>query len=300
MNKIIFIFLVIFLYFIHHKIKKEYFSNKLIDFSKIKKENDKYNNNIILYVKGGLGNKLNFINYFYPIANRLKRKVFIYWFKYSGINIDFDELFTQPKLNFINIKKINNYHTLNKYYINKNSNNNKNHKPLKDINKDKNKTIVVEDWGIWDMDEKNDYFYKALQIYPSIYEKIDNIFFNKKIIGVHIRCGDLNKCDNFYLKKITYLIDKLIKQNTGYKVFIMTDDEDLKNKYKIKYDAFTYNIKLSKSKNISPIRNTKEGITDSVLELYSLSLCYILIGSKSTSFFHAAKQISKSKQIYYF
>ena len=69
----------------------------------------------------------------------------------------------------------------------------------------------------------------------------------------------------------------------------------------------TSNIKLLKnenfdiSKSTNPLRNTEQGIIDSVVDLFCLSYCQKLIGFKIGTFFYSAIEMSNLKKddIYY-
>ena len=64
----------------------------------------------------------------------------------------------------------------------------------------------------------------------------------------------------------------------------------------------TSNIKLSPNENkINAMRNTEQGIIDSVVDLFCLSYCQKLIGFKIGTFFYSAIEMSNltKDDVYY-
>lgn len=126
-------------------------------------------------------------------------------------------------------------------------------------------------------------------ILPNIIkEKINYItkkFENKKILGMHIRTQDGGFKDTFNIKKIYNFIENFIHINPEYYIYISIDniekEEIIVDKYKEKImvmDAPFGNSYRDK------INSNKYGLMNGLCELYILSKCNKIVGTKSSSF----------------
>ena len=296
--------------------KKETFNNKIIKknhknttFSSSIKENNTYKKKLIILTNGGIGNRLSFISNIYEKANKLKRKVYIYWTVNRSLKCHYNKLFSEPKLNMINNIDSN----INVYYIHKTNikhfkmikNNNK--YPITKINDDKNDVVCVADF----IENKSNDLLKIIKPSNIVKKQIDNFFSkNKKIIGIHIRCSDRFNClKQPLLNNIKKTIHDIHNKYPEYLLFLATDDVEIRNILKKIYrkKIITSNIKLLKNKNFdiskstNPLRNTEQGIIDSVVDLFCLSYCQKLIGFKISTFFYSAVEMSnlKKEDVYY-
>ena len=104
------------------------------------------------------------------------------------------------------------------------------------------------------------------------------------------------------ITKINNKIEKVVKLYPNYKIFLATDElkarEMLTQKFKDK--IITQKIKLSSTNKFnSEIRNTEIGIINSVVDLFCLSYCNILVGFDASSFFRMAINMSNTDKIFY-
>ena len=204
----------------------------ITDFSDIYNENIKYKKKIILTPEGGIGNRINLINFFYPYANKLKRKVYVNWKKTKGLNCDFKTLFYLPEFNLysnnFNNKKIN-------VYTSNISNGTeymetfiKNKKHIHELEYDKDDIV---EFTAFELKSKQNFFYKKLKPGHIVKKQIDNFFpKNKKIIGIHIRCSDRFNClKQPLLNNIKKTIHDIHNKYPEYLLFLATDDVEIRN-----------------------------------------------------------------------
>lgn len=135
------------------------------------------------------------------------------------------------------------------------------------------------------------------EIFP--FEDYRNILFKKELIdqsldippntlGIHIRRGDHREI--IESSPITFLEKKIEKEQKKYeKIYLATDDIELKKKI-----AGLYPEKII-IQNGPLIRNSKEGIEFSTIELINLSKCSNLLGDKRSSYIDFALKFGKLK-----
>lgn len=124
---------------------------------------------------------------------------------------------------------------------------------------------------------------------PVVQRLIDNNLskFSENTIGMHIRRTDHKvakasaSIDSFDNK-----IEELIKQDPSTRVFLCTDDEDVKSYLINKYgrDKILYYESVLD-------RNSYEGIRDAVVELWTLANTNVIYGSHGSSFTKMAAAI---------
>ena len=130
----------------------------------------------------------------------------------------------------------------------------------------------------------------------------DQYFKYENIIGLHIRTGNTTNRQEKYapferVKPIT-LINEAIRireeitlLKSTAKIFLMTDNPVLKASLSSKYDYFvTFSSSIAHSKYFS-IQNQSPEVIDSLVEMYLLSQCRIIIKSSGSSFSDMSKLI---------
>ena len=142
----------------------------------------------------------------------------------------------------------------------------------------------------------------------------DQYFKYENIIGLHIRTGNTtNRKDKYApferVKPITlineaiHIREEIAQLNSTAKVylllfnikdhcrFLMTDNPALKASLSAKYDYFiTYNSIVAHSGSVS-IQKPSPKVIDSLVEMYLLSQCRIIIKSSESSFSDMSKLI---------
>jgi hypothetical protein len=115
--------------------------------------------------------------------------------------------------------------------------------------------------------------------------------FKEHMIGIHIRRTDhvvsmRNSPIYLFENKIS---EYLASENDGFGFFLATDDPETERYFKEKYPGivFTYNKTFG--------RDTKEGISDAVIELYLLSMTSKIYGSYWSSFSGIASLIGDTE-----
>lgn len=147
-------------------------------------------------------------------------------------------------------------------------------------------------------------FLKQLKPLTDIQQKINYFInennFNQNILGIHIRSID----GGFkYFKKensIKY-IDKFIHTNPNWKVFVSTDNIIIENKIKNKFKdkILHFDNPFGKTYDEKFIFNSHNGLKNSICDLFILSKCNKIIGTKSSSFSLMAFLLSNNNILEY-
>ena len=152
------------------------------------------------------------------------------------------------------------------------------------------------------------------EIQMKVDEFSDQHFKYENIIGLHIRTGNTTNRQEKYapfesMKPITlineaiHIREEIIQLNSTAKMyfvalynrdhcsFLMTDNPDLKEGLSSKYSYFIiYNSLVAHSESFS-IQNQSPQVVDSLVEMYLLSQCRIIIKSSGSSFSNMSKLI---------
>lgn len=260
---------------------------------------------ITLIPTEGLGNRLRTIASVYTFAKNNGYSLEILWQREICLNARFDTLFESPADLKIRDANIINFFTHNKpyrynlrlpllfdkifkrntaYYLDKFRLKEFTHKfPITVL------SLEVQD-EIWPLSQL---FIPKADIRKIIYDVIgrdpiegsanhDN---DGHLIGCHIRRTDNVQSTNISsLDKFESRFAELSK-DTRNKVFLATDDNEIKDYLKNKYGSLiiTYDSTLS--------RKSAKGIRDAVVEMWCLALCDVILGSYWSSFTDMASLI---------
>lgn len=255
------------------------------------------NSDILIYLDGGLGNRLSALYSTYCIYLNHNLKMEYFWASDEFCNCDFYDLFSKSnKLNFI--KKDNFLDILDK--LNK-----------KDPSKSWRKTdriLKINEIGkikIWhnplnaSLENYPIDFIKSfnkIKISPEVENRADSVCDLSAFLGVHVRGGDIKLGKQHREDKRKYVppevfflyLNKSLKQNQ--KFFLSCEDKEDEEKFDKKY----YN--LIKLKKCTHNRNTKEGMIDGFVNMILLSRCKKIIGSVS-SFSALASYVSGKHKV---
>ena len=249
----------------------------------------------------GLGNRLNVINSFG------KYNINYYWNIDSSCGADFTDLF--EKNNFVTFK---NQLSSNTYLFS--SENKKNwysgvlyrlsEKPnikivsdkLLHLNDNVNMILCTPLINTYDFS-----FYGLLKPSKSVNNLLKTFFKSSSpILGLHVRYSD--NVTSKLLKSADSIISDIVTQSKLYpnhNIFIASDNNSIKNKViKLFPTRILYqNININQNSHSSMVqeRSTKQGMIESVADLFALSKCDILWGNdKLSTFFIAANHIKNS------
>lgn len=276
-------------------------------FQRIQIINNKFKKIMVIIPMGGIGNRLQFINSTYKLANNLKRKLYVIWPVNHECKIHYNQIFKYPKLNFYNEK----YVPLNgKIYYNYESNikyipqtfKNYSKHCINKIHLDNSNVVFCCDFIYKKFD--SDLLHRELLPTNLVKDKINKLMpKNKKILGIHIRCSDRVDClNNSILNKIYKNISRIKKIYPNHYLFLATDDKNIKEKLVSDFNLNAQNNILTENNNnkINIIRNTQNGMIDAIVELFILAYSDIILclNLKSTFTKSAIKigNIQKNKQ----
>lgn len=252
---------------------------------------------------GGLGNRMRTISSVYNHCRQNGIELIIHWFKEHkkyGFNASFYSLFRPiPTLKIIDCNRLD-FFTYNlpfKYnlYIpriidlvsGRNSMYNLTSDALSKLTFDKSITIVTGS-------QQGDLYPLSQLFKPTekIQKEIDqmSLCFGENVIGCHIRRTDNTiSIKAASVEKFETRLDTLFDVDKNVKVFLCTDDTNVKNSLVAKYGdrIITYHSVLD--------RNSTKGITDAVIELWLLSKTKEIYGSYWSSFSEIAAQMGRVK-----
>ena len=271
-------------------------------------------------VHSGLGNKIIPLLSILRIAQKENKKVNCYW---SNLNRNFKKLdnthflkLFEPinNINFINGIKYNKIKNSNTIYLHTlESHSIKGYIKSTKLNSiNKNKIIVVENivhyislqneivfkkydrWPLGDV-TKSDVikeickYAKKLKPLKDIQNKIDNIVTNLNIdkikyLGVHVRVKDGGHPKN----NVNTLINKVqifLNKNPDWKIYLATDSLDIEKKICNKFPNKVCYMKNPFGKKYKDkVKNNLYGLKNAICELFILSKCNKLLGTKKSSF----------------
>jgi hypothetical protein len=135
--------------------------------------------------------------------------------------------------------------------------------------------------------------------------KRDN--FSKPIIGVHVRCTD-NQGDQFNRKKLPsfdrypVILEKLLKEVPGARIFLATDNEEVLKSYQKKYPDVIATDKWFPGRSGKRLHGhgacsdrIQNGI-EALVDMYLLAECDYLVVSGKPTFARIAKMLFKSDE----
>ena len=263
MNKLIFLVLLIIFLFTIIRICGDLKEN----FKNIKK---KFNKDLVIYLKGGMCNKIRALIGFYYLSKINKVKLYAIWENSHECPGDYEDLFNNLKnviilKNSADIKKLKNVHNLGS---------------LNDF--------IPQNFGA--PDGPHFKLYKDLIIKDNLKKKIlffiNNNLKGKPSLGLHIRRTDLLdfqeklklklKDDKYYEKQI----NNFLKENNDGVIYLATDNNDTQSYYKT-----IYKDKL-KFYDVIPINNNlrKTDLSHGLIDIIILSKCNKFVGTFKSSF----------------
>lgn len=241
----------------------------------------------------GLGNRMRAIASSIAVVKKYSVPMDIYWHREPGFNAPFLSLFekiTLPGISFhdYSIKDLFRYNIPRKLNF---------HLP-EFLRKSNQEIFISNECGFLEDKILNSgageiilatggeqtEFYSIRDLFSPVQE-IENIIesvgrdFPEKTVGCHIRRTDndlsvkISSNDKFYK-----VLDELFISDDSVKVFLCSDDVELKEKFRNKYGdkIITYKSVID--------RNKKTGIRDAVIEMFLLSQTNYILGSYWSSF----------------
>lgn len=267
---------------------------------------------ILFYPVGGLANRMRAIDSAVNYSESQKSKLIIYWIRDNGLNCGFNAIW-KPVLfvldgkghildfflylyrRFIGFKyllKIADKLRLIKVFVDQNTG--KNEEIYGYIKLENRKAhylflVIVTCENFFPSSEfRNDLF----QLLPEVEElvKKETASFDENTIGVHIRRQD-NEISimNSPLELFEDRMHSEIKECPVTKFYIASDDYHVKNKFE---DSPLWKDKIMFTKG-SLSRDSREGILQAVVELYTLAKTKKIIGSYWSSFSEIAAELGK-------
>lgn len=272
---------------------------------------------ITLVPDGGLCNRMRAIDSCIALSEEIKQPLTVYWMKNAMLNCGFHDLFEPIPPSVALIKDMNS-------------------RPLRTRNAKKlkykfirpvfnsfqrlyfDKVILIQDFLALNK-KKFDFrllqhyknvlleshlrffhndqqpMYRHFQPLQAIEQKIQDTtqYFSKDTIGVHIRRAD-NKhaIDHSPLELFIQVMQKEVELNPETNFFVATDSTSVKTSL---IEIFADKIIIANDK--AGERNTKDGMVDAMVDLYSLSRTKKVLGSHWSSFSHTAAHISGIEEI---
>lgn len=267
---------------------------------------------ILFYPVGGLANRMRAIDSAVNYSESQKSKLIIYWIRDNGLNCGFNaiwkpvpfvfdgkghilDFFLYLYRRFIGFKyllKIADNLRLIKVFIDQNTG--KNEEIYSYIKSGNRKVrylflIIVTCENFFPSSEfRNDLF----QLLPEVKElvKKETASFDGNTIGVHIRRQDNDiSIMNSPLELFEDRMHSEIKECPVTKFYIASDDYHVKNKFE---DNPLWKDRIMFTKG-SLCRDSREGILQAVVELYTLAKTKKIIGSYWSSFSEIAAELGK-------
>lgn len=233
------------------------------------------------------------------------------WEKNGSLNCDFEDLF-QP---IHSIELIESHNFLNHFIYNSNNN----HLPLKSKVKkiiysyltqnflyfdDKNIIEFIYNKNYWEALQKNLVIHSCIDFYSPelqnayLFKPVSHLQslvdkqvekFSKLTSGIHIRRTDNAKSlDNSSTDLFLKLVAERLRKDDNQLFFLATDDRKEEELFKAE---FGNKIITQENKDLS--RNSKKGIEDAIVDLYSLSKTNHIYGSFWSSFSITAAGLNK-------
>ncbi len=259
---------------------------------------------IIFYPVGGLGNRMRVIESAVKYCQTNQLKFCIYWIKDSGLNCSFSNIWLPVKnivdksnniipmlfkirrkskffrfmLNFFERAKILMILDENEYEKLRNE--------IRINGIERYLICIIASYSIFY--NYNDFQQDLFGLNQNIEELIEKETrqFDKHTIGIHIRRTDnLESIEYSPLNLFVKKMKQELAQNSSIRFYIATDSEDVKSELKT---IFGERVLLP---NGELSRNSKNGVIEAVVELYSLSKTNKIIGSHHSSFSEMAARI---------
>lgn len=244
---------------------------------------------IIVQPRGGLCNRMRAITAGMEMARRYNTKLIILWKRKSELNASFYDLFKPIKgLKVINYRSSKDIREIMLKKIAKSEFNNSEIRESMnrgndelDIELEKQMKLPIYIWTCEQFYHANNFFMlfkPTKKIESQIEQLVDGN--NENLIGVHIRRTDqvdsikYSKTDNF-----VELMNREIDRNPETLFYLATDDMSEE-----KYLRNLFPGRIISNENRMLSRNSEEGISDAVVDLYCLSRCNKIIGSYWSSF----------------
>jgi len=258
---------------------------------------------IYLLPYGGLCNRINAISSSIQFINENHYKLKIYWENSVDLAADFEDLFEAIDMKNVELLKLQWYHIL--YFRVRKSNlfiprilrtfaglnqienwSSKSGSLNQAIKGDKNYLSTCHAIG-----EKGD-ISRVFKPNSILSKELKNVQenFSTNTIGVHIRRGDHAKAidaspiEGFYTK-----MDNEILKDANTKFYLATDSEEVKNSLEKKYEGriITYETPLT--------RTSISGMHGAIIDLWNLSSCKKVIGTKLSMFSLVSSEIKGVK-----
>ena len=248
----------------------------------------------------GLGNRLDVINSIYHL------NLPIYWTRRSDFNCDYYDIFSEPKLNFVNTMNNGNiicsasrsFHWFDKTVKNITD------RTCTHIYYPEGENYLNKNYDIISFSKiippKDNSFYKLLRPSKKVKDKIDSFFpKNEKLLGIHIRYSDnTNHMKQKTESQIFQEAINIINKYPNHKIFLASDNKVIKNKIINKYPNRVYfqnnSLNTVKPGGMPKERGSVEGMIEAVADLFALSYCDELWGNHSGSTFLKAAQRMKN------
>lgn len=113
----------------------------------------------------------------------------------------------------------------------------------------------------------------------------------ENVVGCHIRRTDnVLSIKNSSIEKFEKCLDELFEGDDGVKVFLCSDDEEVKQHFVLRYGSNKVVTRRSVLK-----RNSWQGIADAVVEMWILSKARVIYGSYWSSFSEVSAYLGHSK-----
>lgn len=271
----------------------------------------KYKASVTLVPYGGLANRMKAIEALISLMRGEKISANVIWFKDNGLNCSFFDLFEPLKVPGLNLRDA----RWSDYILNDRPRKKNiyipslfeklHYRSLLHENEVTRKMYAGFDFKQWVLEEKRTFlsactlFYKSgdnalfesFKPTPSLRQQIDEQCkdFTSNHIGVHIR-----RTDNVYsiaespTDKFIEQMQTEIDKNKETAFYVASDSLEEKNRL-----TSIFGERIITSMKVTA-RDTKEGVQDALVELYSLSRTSKVIGSSYSSFSELASLIGKS------
>ena len=257
----------------------------------------KNNGQIVLVPAGGLANRMRSIASVYAMAQKVKSKLQIIWFRDKGLNAYFHKIFETERLpireaRFLDYILYDRPRPKNLYFqkipqsiIFEQRLYEQEIKPLKlqgfnfyEWAKESNCYMGnYMDFGEFPNSLYHELFHPVKEIRDATLQFLSN--FSEHTIGMHIRRTDLTLAIE---KSPTFLFSKKIEEEIDLhqdtKIFLATDSEDVKFELRQKFGNRI--ISFTEEAN----RNTLQGIRDGLTDMYTLAKTKKIYGSKGSTF----------------
>lgn len=260
---------------------------------------------------GGLGNRMRVLNSGFLINEELNYDLAVLWFKKWELNSDLSTLFSavghpyrlvsnlatasaKPFLKHIYIQKYPRLYKailslfFDKVYFDDDILR-KNESELKNELIQSGNVLFATCYQFYKFDNFNNF-----SLHPDLQKDVDRITcsFDENVYGVHIRRTDhAELIRSSPLEAFIEVIEKLVVENPAARFFLATDDVDVKLELKDRFKdkIITQEIELS--------RNSDNGMTGAVTDIYCLAHTHKIICSSKSSFATTALLIGKPKEI---